>query len=303
MKANNSTWWQWLLVAIALGFLLCLGVGIVAIFLSSSQQQAAIANPTTVVASPTQAASPTEEPTVATTSTTEVPEPTAEPDTPTDTAEPIVAPEPTLVPPTATPEPTLVPPTATPEPTLVPPTATPVPAQPVVLQGVGQSVTDEMAVPGVFNRIEAQHNGSSNFQVSAYESDGNVEYLINEIGSYNGAVLLYTESNVFFEITADGEWSLSIQELVMHDTPLDSLSGSGDWVTDVFVPSHSGATPYRFTHDGSSNFQVSLWCAGGVDFVQNEIGSVDNQVVVDIGEAPCFWEIHADGNWSFEPLQ
>lgn len=184
--------------------------------------------------------------------------------------------------------------------TPLPPTATPLP-QPVLLSGTGQRVTDLIVPPAAINRVEAQHNGQRNFQVTAYDATGERTLLVNEIGGYSGGVLLVASSEVFFEVNADGNWSLSVQPLGVSSVPLDSLSGTGDWTTDLFTPSRTGVVPYRFTHRGDSNFAVVLWCANGRDLVQNEIGPVTNEAVANFRGEPCFWEITANGAWTLEP--
>jgi hypothetical protein len=51
------------------------------------------------------------------------------------------------------------------------------------------------------------HNGASNFAVWSYGLYS-VDLLINEIGAYSGEVLL-ADATVLFEVTADGDWSMT----------------------------------------------------------------------------------------------
>ena len=52
------------------------------------------------------------------------------------------------------------------------------------------------------------HAGDSNFVVTAYGASGR-DLLVNEIGSYNGNVII--DDNVLvLEIVADGNWSINI---------------------------------------------------------------------------------------------
>jgi len=52
------------------------------------------------------------------------------------------------------------------------------------------------------------HKGSSNFVVKAYTSDDS-DLLVNEIGNYNGQVIL-PDGTLVFEIIADGTWSIKL---------------------------------------------------------------------------------------------
>ena len=61
----------------------------------------------------------------------------------------------------------------------------------------------------------AIHDGQNNFIVRAYEyaDNGDMEYVINEIGAYNGQSVFQTEKGklYFFEVVADGNWSITVQ--------------------------------------------------------------------------------------------
>jgi hypothetical protein len=216
---------------------------------------------------------------------------------PTDTPAPTETPAPTDTPaPTNTPEPTATPaPTDTPE-----PTATPIP--PVVITGNGQTVTDKITLPYEISTVSFTHQGQRNFAVQLYTAESDQpELLVNTIGNYAGTRLLQGSSPIFFEITADGAWELTITRLT-EDAAAANAQGSGDWVTGVFIPAESGPVPYRFTHTGSRNFAVYLHCDGELpDLAQNEIGAVDNEAVIRFGDGPCLWEVQADGDWTIAP--
>ena len=209
------------------------------------------------------------------------------------------APKPTdISKPTSTPAPT-----ATPKPTATPteiPSPTPIP-EPIKLSGTGKVVTDKFTPPGAVNRITFDHKGQSNFIVHVFNEDGNEDSLVNVIGSYHGEVLLFEGGPVYFEVNADGPWSAVVDLVLRSDTPVTQLSGHGDTVSDAFTPDTSGAVPYVLTHSGERNFIVHLYCAGGIDSVENEIGKVNDQVVVRFSDGPCLWGVHADGDWSLAP--
>lgn len=172
--------------------------------------------------------------------------------------------------PTKTPEPTDTPaPTATPTEVPIP---TPLP-EPVRLEGNGQTATDPFTPPSTINRVVASHQGRRNFALKSYTPDGKSNLLINTIGNYQGIVLLATDQETFFEVDADGAWSLQVEPVAADEAAAQGVTGSGDYVSGLFAPAKTGPMPYAFTHTGERNFAVYLHCAGGSDLVQNEIGA------------------------------
>ena len=91
-----------------------------------------------------------------------------------------------------------------------------------------------------------------------------------------------------------------IEPIFNAGTEPRQLSGHGDMVSDAFDPP-SGPVPYVVTHNGKRNFIVHLYCAGGEDYVANEIGAMDGQVVARFEDGPCIWAVQADGDWSIKP--
>jgi hypothetical protein len=225
--------------------------------------------------------------------------PPAAPPSPQATA----TPEPTEAP-TSTPRPTNTPaPTDTPEPTATPtelPTPTP-PPEPVVFEGAGQTVTDPFTPPSGVYRVTLTHNGERNFIVHVFFADGDDDSMVNEIGPYQGSRPLIGGKEVFFEVDADGAWTIRVEPLVFDEVAAQGIEGTGDQVSGLFTPLRQGPVPYAFTHNGERNFIVHLYCAGGDDSVQNEIGPVDGEAVARFEDAPCFWEVEADGDWSIRP--
>lgn len=219
-------------------------------------------------------------------------QPTALPEStagPTETAAPTVTPAPTSTPaPSATPTP-------------IPPTPTPIP--PVELAGTGQTVTDPFTPPGAINRIILTHQGGSNFIVTLYTASGGDELIANTIGDYQGIrpMLASDGTDYYFEVDADGPWTIRVEAISGEPDAAAGLEGSGDYVSGVFAPEKAGAVPYNVSHQGDSNFIVQLYCAGGQDMVQNEIGAVSGSVVVQFADGPCFWDVQADGDWTLRP--
>ena len=126
--------------------------------------------------------------------------------------------------------------------------------------------------------------------------------MVNEIGNYQGIrPLIADEDQFYFEVEADGSWTIRIETISGEPEAAQGLEGKGDYVSGLFEPSATGPVPYSVSHDGDANFIVYLYCAGGQDSVQNEIGKVSGSVVVRFSDAPCFWDVRADGNWSLKP--
>lgn len=224
--------------------------------------------------------------------------------TPSLTRTPTLAPTQTLPPTaTATTGPTSTPqPSSTPKPSITPapPTETPTPIPPTIFEGSGPTVTDYFKLPFSISRATFTHSGRRNFIVKAYNDAGEEDLLVNEIGTYQGSVLLYSEAPVFLEINGDGNWSARI-EPIEGDPSTFAIQGEGDYMSGMFNPPRVGKNPYTFTHDGTSNFIVTVHCASGSDLVQNEIGAVKAQAVADMTKGPCFWEVKADGSWTIQP--
>lgn len=74
--------------------------------------------------------------------------------------------------------------------------------------GTGDAVTGITTHTG--GSWEITNNGNSNFSVVEYGvSEGYLDLLVNEIGSYNGVVKASAEDdNIFFKVTSEGSWSI-----------------------------------------------------------------------------------------------
>ncbi len=132
--------------------------------------------------------------------------------------------------------------------------------------GKGQMVSGIFTTTQNRYTVQLTHNGKSNFITKIYELNGgkyDYELLTNEIGIYSGSVVvtLETGKQYFFEVNADGEWSidLGMGETAFHysnaeiaDIAGSSSSGSSD-ASDSTPPAQLG-TGLKFTlgDDGSS---------------------------------------------------
>jgi len=194
--------------------------------------------------------------------------------------------------------------TATAPPRPAPAAAPPAPAAPsgpprgapITLTGRGQTATEAVTLPAPVSVATFTHDGSRNFIVTAYTT-GRPSLLVNEIGRYRGQRPLSGNAPVTLDIDADGPWTVRIEPIGTDGTP--AFNGTGDAVSALFTPPTTG--PWEIAHSGTSNFIVSLHCAGGSRLVQNEIGRVQASAVVQFTRGPCFWEVEADGAWSLKP--
>lgn len=160
-------------------------------------------------------------------------------------------------------------------------------------------VTDVMVGDGIY-RVHFTHNGRSNFIIKSYDADRNKDLLVNEIGRYDGSVLLSGTAPYSFEIDADGAWSYTIERLAK--TSDVAFSGKGDYVTELSSEAQSGV--WKFAHDGSSNFIVRAYTTDGRDLLINEIGAYEGKKMVEVpAGSNIMFEITADGNWAIAPVE
>lgn len=163
--------------------------------------------------------------------------------------------------------------------------------------GKGDDVIDGIFVGEGIYRVHFTHSGNSNFVVRMYDANDVRSLLINEIGKYDGSVLLMGDTPYCLEIKASGKWSYKIEKLTTTDDPC--FSGKGDYVTNLF----SGTTgTWHIKHTGKSNFVIRVYTTDGRELLVNEIGSYDGKVRVNIPEGSyAILEVTADGAWTIEP--
>lgn len=143
------------------------------------------------------------------------------------------------------------------------------------------------------------HDGGSNFQVTGYTSSGDrTGGIVNEIGTYEGVRPINLQEPVTqeFDITADGNWHVTIQPL-SDAQPAETTGvteGTGD---DVLLVIDQDASSVEASHQGESNFQVTAWGSQRNGMI-NEIGAYDGRVRMSTDAV--ILEIVADGSWSFD---
>ena len=221
--------------------------------------------------------------------------------TPSPTTTPLPKTTPTPEAPTATPtsEPTA---TLTPTPTPTP-ELTPTP-EPIALSGTGQEATSKFSLEKGLSIFRMSHDGDSNFAVWLLDDEGDkVELLVNEIGEFDGskAVGIKKQGDYIFDISADGRWTITIEQPRPSSAPSvpKTLKGKGQQASEVFYLD-KGLARFEMTHDGDSNFAVWLLDDEGdkVELLVNEIGEFDGSKAVSIRKSGIYLlDISADGNW------
>jgi hypothetical protein len=177
--------------------------------------------------------------------------------------------------------------------------------RPIRLHGRGNAV-ENFEIPEETAAIsEIAHQGTANFAVWTLDSAGTQQdLLVNTIGNYQGTVLFDEQQGqhtAAFEIEADGAWTIRV--LPVTRAPKwagnEPLTGHGDGVILLTSPPE-GLTTTTIRHDGRANFAV--WAYGDTtELLVNEIGRYNGESLVPAGT--LVFEITADGDWRFSPLE
>ena len=84
---------------------------------------------------------------------------------------------------------------------------------PLSESGSGPDVVSPVRLEGV-TEVSGTHDGESNFIVEARTAEGGLgswDLIFNEIGEFEGSSTTRTEGIVWFDVNADGNWSLEIE--------------------------------------------------------------------------------------------
>jgi hypothetical protein len=153
--------------------------------------------------------------------------------------------------------------------------------------------------------IHFQHDGSSNFQVQAVNSNGDEEYLVNEIGSYDGEVALYLPSEEYkLDITADGSWSADVTQPRFNSQDVEDLPASADGEHAAWFGPFEFEGGEEVTFEIEGDAQAGVWLATHegekVDLLHNEIGPYEGSTLVtDSGVGLIIVETDS-ANWKIE---
>jgi hypothetical protein len=171
--------------------------------------------------------------------------------------------------------------------------------------GHGQEATSPFHLDEGLVIVRLSHTGSSNFIVHLLDSHGDtVEWLVNEIGQFDGSTAFGTETagNYVLDIAADGSWTVDIEAPRPTSAPSapQTFSGSGPAATPFFYLEDT-LTTFEMTHNGDSNFIVHLLDSDGdtVAWLVNEIGSFDGSTATGLPASGIYLlDVEADGNWT-----
>ena len=167
--------------------------------------------------------------------------------------------------------------------------------EPVSGNGSGDIViTTAVASESRLCKINFTHDGDGNFIVRDLAADGDL--IVNEIGVWNGTYL-FTPGSHSYEITADGNWTYSVDTI--DKGARSGASGTRDGVSGWFDSVE--ASKVSFTHSGEGNFVVWLYCPDTEEseLIVNEIGRYKGEKYVEFDpNIRYIWIVTADGSWS-----
>jgi hypothetical protein len=163
--------------------------------------------------------------------------------------------------------------------------------------GTGDSLVT-LPAGAVVGVVTSTHTGSANFVLEILDASNasNGDLLANAIGNYSGASVfgLYGlgEAPATLQVTADGAWTVTIEQV--STAPALPESGTGDGV--FLYDGDAGAL--ALTHDGEANFVVieETGEALSMGLLVNEIGPYTGSVPLSSG--PLLLSIIGDGAWT-----
>lgn len=91
--------------------------------------------------------------------------------------------------------------------------------EPIVLSGYGNQETKPIQLETGLYDVKLTHNGSGNFIIWIVNHMGTkLDYLVNEIGTYDKlrAMHITNTGEHTFDVTASGNWSLTISEYTLR---------------------------------------------------------------------------------------
>ena len=187
------------------------------------------------------------------------------------------------------------------------------------LKGQGDDVSPKFILEEGVSIITMSHDGKSNFIVQLMNENGDlVDLLVNETGSFKGSKAIGVRKDNFMgakpgayivNVTADGNWEILIEQLRPKDAKSLPINFKGkSYGVSSFFTLNEGLTTFKMTHDGKSNFIITLLNSNGslTELLVNEIGSYSGKKAIGvkknnfIGAKPGIYilSVMADGNWS-----
>lgn len=140
------------------------------------------------------------------------------------------------------------------------------------------------------------HGENGYFSVKGYYGDES-DLLVNTTDSYDGTTLLFPNQEYRFEVSARGDWTIELYKIGTSST--DSLSGSGDCVTPIFLKT---SDVYEITTNGGGYFSVKGWGNRDYDLLVNTTDeNYSGKVMFDSKDDYAFFEIRASREWEIKP--
>lgn len=167
----------------------------------------------------------------------------------------------------------------------------------VVLTGVGDSV---LPVPAAVGIVTSTHDGSANFAINALDASNSPtgDLIVNTIGAYSGTGAFGLSSfsdATSLQVTADGDWSITIAPI--SAAPVTALPAAG--LGDVVFLYDGDPGTWAITHDGDANIAVIQFGGLFPNLMVNDIGPYTGSVPVQAG--PSVIVVNANGNWTITP--
>ena len=174
---------------------------------------------------------------------------------------------------------------------------------PISLSGTGQQAAGPTNLMKGLSIFSIKHSGNRHFSIWLKDDKGNnVNLLVNEVGSFDGskAVEIPNDGDYYFDIDADGKWSLEIEQPRNPSTdPFSHFFGVGQSSSPLFTLD-KGLVIIKMKHSGNRHFSIWLKDDKGnnVDLLVNEVGSFDGSKAVTVPKTGTYiFDIDADGEW------
>lgn len=177
--------------------------------------------------------------------------------------------------------------------------------KPIEYSGSGDKIISNIRIPSGNYKAVLSNSGRSNFIVKFYENsnDSYGDLLANEIGTYNGSVVIRDGetsliSDGMLEIKSSGKWTIKF-EPISGTIQGKTVSGTGDVVTGWFKGDGKRQVA-TFTNSGKSNFIVRIYDEyGDRDLLVNEIGSYNGQATFTTNSySKYYFEVVSSGKWT-----
>ncbi len=171
-----------------------------------------------------------------------------------------------------------------------------------LISGKGDDVVNKIGLKEGNYKIHIVFSGKNykKITVNLIDKDNISNELLDTYGEYDGTVLLSSKGKnpYTIEVLAEGTWSIQIENIETSNA--GEFSGKGDTITSEFK-GPSGT--WEFTHDGKSEFKVTLHIGEKVTELLDTHGKYNGRANVKIPEGEnAFFEIIADGNWTAKPM-